>query len=128
MLGWEITVCRLLDGGASPANSKSSRGVRVAAWRAEAGGTYWLDQLVKAGKAIDLVGDGYPIRYTAMAQHLIQPIFDGPPSVKNDFVWSGAGTTLTHTVVPSVSSMNKDAAAECQPEEWLLVEAWDEDH
>jgi Integrase core domain len=55
MLGWHISVYRKMDARASPAMTESSEGVLLAVWRID-----WLDELVKAGKAIDLGGKGYP--------------------------------------------------------------------
>ena len=62
MFGWHVSVYRQTDGGASPAAFESPEGTRVAVWQAGIGGLDWLIELVKAGKAINLGGDGYPVR------------------------------------------------------------------
>ena len=58
MLGWNIGVYRLKDGGASPATAKSPDGTRLAVWQTGVCGLDWINKLVKEGKAIDLGGNG----------------------------------------------------------------------
>ncbi len=123
VLGWHVSVYRQEDGGASPATNDSRAGTRLAVWQTS-GNLHWLDELVEAGKAIDLHGDGYPCRYTAPAKHLIPLIIDRPPEANETWVrgpddiigpgWDGRTVT------------NPAAAAQCRPDEWLLVVAWDE--
>jgi hypothetical protein len=60
MLGWHVSVYRQKDGGSSPATFPTPEGTRLAVWQTGIGGLDWLDELVKAGKAIDLGGNGYP--------------------------------------------------------------------
>ena len=79
MLGWHISIYRQADGGASPATTESIRSTRLAVWQTGLGGLDWVQELVQAGKAIDLGGNGYPCRYTAAAENLIPRIEDGPP-------------------------------------------------
>jgi hypothetical protein len=124
MLGWHISVYRQTDGGASPATFQSPEGTRLAVWQADVEGLNWLHELVKAGKAINLDGNGYPCRYTATAENLIPQIIDTPPKARSDWLLE-AGDIVTDkwegkTVVDGA------AAALCRPEEWLIVEAWDE--
>ena len=69
-LGWDVSVYRQTDGGTSPAIAESPEDTRLAVWQTGLGGLDWFDELVKAGKAIDVGGDGYPCRYTAMAANL----------------------------------------------------------
>ena len=124
MLGWHISVFRQKDGGAAPATMKSPEGARLAVWQTSDPMLAWLDMLVKAGKAIDLGGNGYPNRYTATAKHLIPCFVDGPPEANNVWVcgpqdiigkgWEGK-TVIDHSVIES-----------CRPDEWLLIEVWDE--
>jgi hypothetical protein len=79
MLGWHVSVYRQTDGGASPAAFESPEGTRVAVWQAGIGGLDWLIDLVKAGKAINLGGDGYPVRFTATAEVLNPRVVDHTP-------------------------------------------------
>jgi hypothetical protein len=124
MLGWHIGVFRTLDGGSEPARAQSQEGVRLAVWQTNARGLDWLEALVNAGRAMDLGGDGYPLRFTAQAQYLIPPIVAGPPEAYQNWItglgdilkpdWEGK-TVIDHAAVES-----------CRPDEWLLVVAWDE--
>jgi hypothetical protein len=124
MLGWHISVYRQTDGGASPATFESAEGPRLAVWQADWHGLDWLLELAKSGKAIDLGGSGYPCRFTATAEHLIPQFVERPPRAYDNWLL-GAGDVVTDkwegkTVVDGA------AAAQCRPDEWLLVEAWDE--
>ena len=73
MPGWHIGVYKQANGGRSPATATSSQGRRLAVWQTGLGGLGWLSELVKAGKAVDLGGNGYPCRYTVTAELLMQP-------------------------------------------------------
>jgi hypothetical protein len=124
MLGWHISVFRTMDGGSEPAQAHAKEGVRIAVWQTNERGLEWLDALVKAGRAIDLDGDGYPYRYTAQAQHLIPQIVAGPPEANKTWI-TGLGDILKpgwegKTVIDHAE------AERCRPDEWLLVVAWDE--
>jgi hypothetical protein len=124
MTGWNISVFRQADGGASSATSKSTQGTRIAVWQADDRGLDWLSELVKAGKAIDLGGNGYPLRYTATAEHIIPRIILKPPEAREHWRHD-AGDILTAKWVGK-TEVNGAEAANCRPEEWLLIEAWDE--
>jgi hypothetical protein len=124
MLGWHISVFRQQDGGAAPAAMDSAKSARLAVWQTGVDGLTWIQELVDAGKAIALGGNGYPSRYTATAEHLVSRIVDQPPGARQNWLFD-AGDILTDkwegkTVVDAA------AASECPPDEWLLVEAWDE--
>jgi len=124
VLGWHISVYRQPAGDAQPATAESEHGARLAVWQAGYRGLRWLDELVTAGKAIDLGGNGYPSLYTVQASSLIPRIIDGPPEANQTWV-HGEGDILTdkwegRTVV------DKALCVQCSPQEWLLVVAWDE--
>jgi len=124
MLGWHITICKLKDGGKSPATPGAEEGKKLAVWQTDLGGLEWIDDLVKEGKAINLDGDGYPYWYTAQVKHLIAKIFPHPFGAHDPWVcgpydiitdqWEGKTTVDSATI--------KD----CNPDEWLKVEVWDE--
>jgi hypothetical protein len=124
MLGWHISIYRLADGGASPATAESGRGARVAVWQTGHGGLDWVDELVKAGRAVYLGGNGYPLWYTATAENLIPRIEDGPPEAHQAWVY-GEHDILTDKW-EGKTVVDHDTSAACRPDEWLLVEAWDE--
>jgi hypothetical protein len=123
MLGWHVSVYRQKDGGGSPATFESPEGARLAVWQTDWDGLKWLDELAKAGKAVDLGGNGYPCRYTAIAENLVPVITAHIPKAR-EYWQCDAGDLITSkwegkTVVDS-------AAIQCPKDEWLIVEAWDE--
>lgn len=125
MMGWNIGVYRQNDGGVAPAPEKCGNGGRLAIWQAAPEGLRWIEDLVKAGKAILIATNGgYPRVYTARAGDMIPTILGGPPYENkvwlredDDFVtdaWLGK-TTIDQGVIDS-----------CNPDEWLHIEVWDE--
>lgn len=124
MMGWNISVYRQTDDGAAPAAMETPEGTRLAVWQTGCDGLGWLDALVKAGKAIALGGNGYPLRYTATAEYIVPRLVKEPPGANATWMcgqydvisagWAGK-TVIDHAAVKA-----------CRSGEWLLVEAWDE--
>ncbi len=118
MLGWGFVVIRQCEEKASYEDRSP-----FAVWDASIGGTKWIEQLVAAGKAVDLGGNGYPLKYAAAVSILIKALRHGPPThggpvvVGDDYAlpsgWTGN------------SSINIQALEALDPGEILLVEAWD---
>ena len=109
MLGWSILIFRQIDGRSNPATAKSHSGPQLATWLSGVDGTNWIDNLVEDGNAIYISGNGYPSLFTATAEYLI-------PNIK-------LRPFEKHILKPKIDEV---AIAECQPNEWLLVEVWDE--
>ena len=124
MLGWHISVYRQTDGGTLPATTKAKYGRRIAVWQAGVSGLDWLDRLVSEGRAIDLGGCGYPYNYTAMAGDLLPQLADGPPHA--NMLWTFGDHDIILNGWAGRTVFDQVAANECRPDEWLLVEAWDE--
>lgn len=124
MLGWHISVYRQVENGSSPATDRSSHGVRLAVWQTGLYGLGWLDELVRDGKAVDLGGDGYPLRYTATAESIIPHIIDGPPEARQ--IWALDTESIVIGAWEGRTVVDRDAVLACPPDEWLLIEAWDE--
>ena len=124
MLGWHISVYRQKDGGKSPAHFDSAEGARLAVWQSGLGGLDWIQREVEAKRAIALGGNGYPVRYTATAKTLLPQILDSPPAAREQWLLED-GDVITEKW-EGKTAVDRDAAAQCAPEEWLLVEAWDE--
>ena len=100
-LGWHITVFRQQHDESNPADFKSATSTRLAVWQAGVDGLDWIGELVKQQQAIRLGGDGYPSRFTATAKHII-------PRIRGK------------------TTKDPDAMKACRPDEWLLIEVWDE--
>jgi hypothetical protein len=124
MIGWHISVYRQTDGGRTPATATTDPGVRLCVWQTGFGGLDWLEELVKADHAIDLGGNGYPLRFTATAAQLVPRLLDGPPKARP--VWTCEATDILTEKWSGKTVVDRDVAAECRDDEWLLVEAWDE--
>ena len=60
MLGWEIFISRAYP---KEANAQTVRDAQIASWMVGLYGLRWIDDLVVAGKATFLGGNGYPARY-----------------------------------------------------------------
>jgi hypothetical protein len=124
MLGWHISVYRQADGGASPATAESVRGERVAVWQTGLGGLDWVYELVEAGRALHLGDNGYPYWYTATAENLIPRIEAGPPEA--NLVWRYDEGDILTDKWEGKTVIDRAATAACRPDEWMLIEAWDE--
>jgi hypothetical protein len=124
MLGWHVSVYRQKDGGRLPATAKSEEGARLAVWQADVGGLKWIHELVKAGKAVDLLGNGYPNRYTAAAENLIPHLSATPPLART--VWQREEGDIVTDQWVGKTATDPIEITQCRPDEWLLIEAWDE--
>jgi len=104
MLGYDITISRKAADRLSPAEPEDDRGDSLIGWTCEPWGLHWIDELAKAS------GDGYPYRYTVRLRD-IRGVLGGeePPMVK----------AVYKPADPAV-------VASCDPEEWLIVLAWDQ--
>lgn len=129
MLGWMIVVFRQTEGRNTPATTKCPQGDRLAIWQTDLFGTTWLDDLKDARHARFLAfNGGYPLEYTAQAQHLLPHILDdkGPPLA--NAVWKMDLEDVLAGATPSPigrTVIDRELTASCTPEEWLIVEAWD---
>lgn len=124
MLGWHISIYRQTDEGASPATDEAPLGARLSVWQTGLGGLDWVYELVKTGEAIDLGGNGYPCRFTAMAASLIPRIMDEPPGARR--VWSSGLHDILTEKWEGKTVIDRAVIEACRPDEWLLIEAWDE--
>lgn len=124
MLGWHISVYRQVDGGKAPARDDAAEGPRLAVWQTGLDGLQWIDELVAAGRAVDLGGNGYPCRYTAQAERLIPPILGGPPEAER--IWGCDPHDVIGSAWEGKTVIDRPVADDCRPDEWLLVVAWDE--
>jgi hypothetical protein len=122
MLGYNISIYRQRNDGASPATADSAEGARLAVWQTGIGGLDWLVKLEKAGKAIFLGGSGYPCQYTATTD--LMPEIIGVTRVSPGNWLLGEHDIVTEKW-EGKNVVDRDAVAACRPDEWLLVEGWD---
>ena len=124
MLGWKISVYRQESGGASPASFGAAHGTRLAVWQTGLGGLDWIDELVKQQKAISLGGNGYPLEFTAMTTHLKAQLVEGPPHAEAAWTFDAGDILLPGWL--GKTSKDLEGLDSCHPDEWLLIQAWDE--
>jgi hypothetical protein len=124
MLGWHISVYRQQNDGTSPASFGDAHGTRLAVWQTGLGGLDWIYELVKQQNAICLGGNGYPLEFTAMMTHLKARLLEGPPEAKA--VWGHDPTDILLPGWLGKTTMDLEALEECRPDEWVLIQAWDE--
>lgn len=124
MIGWNISVHRQKGGGIQPASFDSHCGEKLAVWQASHRGRDWLDELVRESRAINLGGNGYPSRYTSKTKEIVPKLTPTPPHA--NVVWqAGPGDTLTEKW-RGKTFLDHQGLAQCDLEEWLLIEVWDE--
>ena len=84
-------------------------------------GLDWIENLVSEAKAEDLGGNGYPLYYKAKAQFILEALALDVPKNK--------GQTIIGDdyVMPSDwrSEIDTSKIAKCDPDQQLIVEAWD---
>ena len=97
----------------------------MAVWQGGLGSLSWIRALTATADGEDLGGGGYPVRFTARAAVLDAPVRNGPPEAKE--VWSSdVGDVIDFAIWPGRTVVDEVGLAECDPNEWLLIEAWDE--
>ncbi|MEI7890141.1 MAG: hypothetical protein WCI34_07505 [Actinomycetes bacterium] len=125
MLGWHISLLRQQDSGRlEPATFESKSDTRVAVWQTGLHGLDWLADLAKEDRIVSLGGNGYPIRYTGKANELLPRVGDKPPEALAHWV-CGPNDILTDAWAGK-TTFDQTELDNCTPEEWLIVEAWDE--
>lgn len=143
MLGWHISVYTLVTQNTSvapaPQDQPSTRGLsleqidslrdgfargdRLAVWQSGVDGLRWIDDIVEAGSAIAAKKNGYPSVFYAKA-HDVLPRMDAPPGARD--VWVYGPDDILSDKWAGKTVINQEAVAACAPDEWLLIEAWDE--
>ena len=119
MLGWEVFVFRQGEEALSHPGRKP-----LASWQTGFRGLAWLDFLVEQQRAVDLGGNGYPMRFSIAAKVLFPLLASGPPAndsppVLGDDYFLPEGWN-------SAMKLDLRRVAEIPPDEQLIVEAWDQ--
>jgi hypothetical protein len=96
---------------------------QLAVWQA-GGGRAWLDKLVETGAGMQLRGGGYPDWYLLRARDVVPPVLSGPPEANE--VWRRAPYDIVTPAYKGKTWIDREALTVCEPEEWLVVEVWDE--
>ena len=126
MLGWHVSVYRQPDGGNFPATFESAEGARIAVRQTDVDGLDWLFELAKQGKAVNLGGNGYPSRFTARAEILVPYLVTGSFSANESWVIPEGSYIPDPEAYVGKTRVDQEGAQQCRPDEWLLVEVWDE--
>ena len=126
MLGWMVSVYRQVDVGqrAEPATLDSARGERLARWQGDVSALAWIRELCTDGRGVALGGNGYPTRFSARCSALRPLIEAGPPRARTVWV-SGVHDRIDRARWEGRTTVSA-SLSDCPPDEWLLVEAWDE--
>ena len=124
MLGWHISVFRMKEGGSEPPNEHTERAGIVAVWQSDASGLDWIDPLLRQGQATTISADGYPSLYAVQAGSIHPVISNGSPNANP--AWKREMGDVIGPVWLGETTVYADVLAQCEPNEWLLVEAWDE--
>jgi hypothetical protein len=124
MLGWHVSVYRSRTDGAGPGGGRGG-GERLAVWQGGLGCLDWVDRLIATGDAVSLGGDGYPLRYKGRASAVVPVVLDGPPGAHE--VWPLAPEDVIDPAKwEGRTVVDRAVAEECDPDEWLIIEAFDE--
>ena len=123
--GWHISAYRKSADRFLPASCDSDYGERLAVWQGEWSALEWLKELCSNDVGIDLGGNGYPSRITAPARLLLPNMTAGPPNARDVSV-SGPRDVIDFSVWPGRTTFDDSQIKECHPDEWLLIEIWDE--
>ena len=135
MMGFHFSVYRLVD---SPppdiqqlltepwpaALDQVKQGERIAVWQTGTDGLSWINQQVEEGRAVGTLGTGYPGAFFAPARHLLPVILHGPPAANE--TWVSGPTDILMPGWEGRTVIDRERANVCSPEEWLLLEVWDE--
>jgi hypothetical protein len=97
---------------------------RIATWQTGLYGTDWLTQLVTRGRAASTSRGGYPETYLIRCREFTTRLDEGLPHEYPTWV-SGPDDILGDRWLGR-TTIDAETLAQCDPDEWLLVEAWDE--
>jgi hypothetical protein len=143
VLGWHISLHRLIDEASVrrsfvDAQFHSERkaefevgaiGHRVAVWQAGLWGLKWIEQAASRAGGVALSRNGYPNWYLVKAADVLPTIRSRrpyePPMYEYPTWITGEGDVLLPNWLGK-TTVDAEAMDRCAPEEWLLVEAWDE--
>ena len=100
-----------------------AKGDRIAVWQSGVSGLRWIDEIVESGAAIAVSTQGYPSVFCAKALDVL-PRLDSPPDANE--IWLSGPDDILGVGWAGRTAIDPGAVAACAPDEWLLIEAWDE--
>ncbi|WP_372380082.1 hypothetical protein [Xanthomonas sp. NCPPB 1062] len=112
--------------GKEPSRIGGAGGERLAIWQARIDGIQWLKKLVSENCAKLVVnGNGYPDIFSAQARWVAPILLQGPPGARD--VWIvGEGDIVDGPISSRRSRFYREAILGCEPNDWLVIEVWDE--
>jgi hypothetical protein len=129
MLGWwTVVTAKTPQQLELVVNDKSAI---LATWEAGVGGTAWIEELVKAGKAhVYRLQGGYPNRYSASACDVLPLIADGPPPHIAPAMLAWHDEANQAVLIPANYqgnvTLHRDQIAACDPDQVLTIDTWDQ--
>jgi hypothetical protein len=143
MLAWNISLKRLADepsvrrsladarlrAGRKAEFEDGAAGERVAVWQAGPFGLQWITQAASRAGGMALRRGGYPDWYLVRAADVLPTIrsrrpYEAPMYEHPTWITEECDILLPHWL--GKTTIDAEAMERCGPEEWLLVEAWDE--
>ena len=144
MLGWLISVSRcglrtvreargdadamrsvlIETTGSADVPESTDADQRLATWQTGLGGLDWLDPLISSGRAVATSRGGYPETYLIPCRDFMALLNEGLPHERP--AWGTDPGDILSDRWLGRTTINDDTLARCDPDEWLLVEAWDE--
>lgn len=101
--------------------TKVNKEAFLASWEAGLFGADWIAQLCQQGKATQLTFNGFPNRYTALADVVVPLLQAGIADAQE-----GAFPRDQPTAWPGTITMHAQRIAACAPGQLLTVEIWDQ--
>ena len=123
-IGWHITVYRQAAARLKPATMLAETAGRVAVWQTGLGGLDWIEGIAGSNTCFFLGGNGYPYRFTAQSRAILPIIMAGPPQARD--VWLTDPGDVVGPKWVGHTLIEQHVAKACLPNEWLVIQVWDE--
>ena len=101
--------------------TKVNKEAFLATWEAGLFGADWIAQLCQQGKATQLSFNGFPNRYTALANVVVPLLQAGIAEAQDGEFPQGQLTGW-----PGCITVHQDRIAACEPGQLLTIEVWDQ--
>jgi hypothetical protein len=130
MIGWWFLILaqtpeERASAVAADPRSPQAQAAILATWEINVAGIDWVNDLVGAGKAVEVLSGGYPSRYRAIAGDVLPLVSDGPPAADTGFAVVGDDYVMPRDWSSNVT-IHRDRLAGCQASQALTIEVWDQ--